>query len=126
MLFRSLSQFSSWQHGQPVTIARRNVMRRLSDLGNLSFAVRRSWGALDQARNAVDPATDAKARSILPALSPVEILDLSRTYLAAAAGLDRSKRLDLVYAAAALYGTAVLTTSEIRLLRHLKLLRYHL
>jgi uncharacterized membrane protein YccC len=120
-----LSQFSSWQHGQPVTIARRNVMRRLSDLGNLSFAVRRSWGALDQARNAVDPATDAKARSILPALSPVEILDLSRTYLAAAAGLDRSKRLDLVYAAAALYGTAVLTTSEIRLLRHLKLLRYH-
>jgi hypothetical protein len=121
-----LSQFSSWQHGEPVTIARRNVMRRLSDLGNLSFAVRRSWGALDQARNAVDPATDAKARSILPALSPVEILDLSRTYLAAAAGLDRSKRLDLVYAAAALYGTAVLTTSEIRLLRHLKLLRYHL
>jgi hypothetical protein len=120
-----LSQFSSWQHGQPVTIARRNVMRRLSDLGNLSFAVRRSWGALDQARNAVDPATDAKTRSILPALSPVEILDLSRTYLAAAAGLDRSKRLDLVYAAAALYGTAVLTTSEIRLLRHLKLLRYH-
>jgi uncharacterized membrane protein YccC len=120
-----LSQFSSWQHGQPVTIARRNVMRRLSDLGNLSFAVRRSWGALDQARNAVDPATDAKARSILPALSPMEILDLSRTYLAAAAGLDRSKRLDLVYAAAALYGTAVLTTSEIRLLRHLKLLPYH-
>jgi uncharacterized membrane protein YccC len=121
-----LSQFSSWQHGEPVTLARRNVMRRLSDLGNLSFAVRRSWRALDQARNAVDPAIEAKARQILPTLSPTEILDLSRTYLGAAAGLERSKRLDLVYAAAALYGTAVLTTSEMRLLRHLELLRYQL
>jgi hypothetical protein len=101
-------------------------MKRLTDLGNLSFAVRRSWRALDQARNAVDPAIDAKARRILPTLSPVEILDLSRTYLAAAAGLDRSKRLDLVHAAAALYGTAILTGSEMRLLRHLELLRYQL
>ena len=121
-----LSQFSSWQHGEAVNPARRNVMRRLSDLGNLSFAVRRSWRALDQARTAVDAAIDAKARQILPTLSPVEILDLSRIYLAAAAGLDRSKRLDLVHAAAALYGTAVLTTSEMRLLRHLRLLRYQL
>src|ERR1700726_46165 len=120
-----LSQFSSWQHGEPVTPARRNVMRRLSDLGNLSFAVRRSWRALDQARIAVDPDIDAKARQILPTLSPGEILDLSRTYLTAAAGLGCSKRLDLVHAAAALYGTAVLTTSGMRLLRHLKLLRYH-
>ena len=121
-----LSQFSSWQHGEAVTPARRNVMRRLSDLGNLSFAVRRSWRALDQARSAIDPAIDAKARRILPTLSPKEMIDLSRTYLAAAAGLERSKRLDLVHAAASLYGTAVLTTSETRLLRHLKLLRYHL
>src|SRR6202163_4014148 len=121
-----LSQFSSWQHGQPVTPARHNVMRRLSDLGNLSFAVGRSWRALDQARIAVDPAIDAKARQILPTLLPMELLDLSRIYLTAAAGLERSKRLDLVHAAAALYGTAVLTTSEMRLLRHLELLRYQL
>jgi uncharacterized membrane protein YccC len=121
-----LSQFNSWQHGEAVTPARRNVMRRLSDLGNLSFAVRRSWRAVDQARIAIDPAIDAKVRQILPTLSPSEILDLSRTYLAAAAGIDRSKRLDLVHAAAALYGTAVLTTSEMRLLRHLELLRYQL
>jgi len=121
-----LIQFSSWQNGEAVTPARRNVMKRLSDLGNLSLAVRRSWKALDQARIAVDPAIDAKARQILPTLSPVEILDLSRTYLAAAAGLDRSKGLDLIHAAAALYGTAVLTTSEMRLLRHLRLLRYQL
>src|ERR1700688_4025384 len=119
-----LSQFSSWQHGEDVTPARRNVMRRLSDLGNLSFAVRRSWGALDQARTAIDPGIDAKARQILPTLSPMGLLDLSRIYLTAAAGLERSKRLDLVHAAAALYGTAVLTTSEMRLLRHLELLRY--
>jgi uncharacterized membrane protein YccC len=121
-----LIQFSSWQHDEPVSPARRNVMRRLSDLGNLSFAVRRSWRALDQARNAVDPAIDAKARQILPTLSPGEIFDLSRTYLAAAVGLDCSKRFDLVHAAAALYGTAVLITSEMRLLRHLELLRYQL
>jgi uncharacterized membrane protein YccC len=121
-----LSQFFSWQHSAPVTLARRNVMRRLSDLGNLSFAVRRSWRALDQARSAIDPAIDAKARQILPTLSPMEILDLSRCYLAAAPGLEWSKRLDLVHAAAALYGTAVITTSEMRLLRHLELLRYQL
>jgi uncharacterized membrane protein YccC len=121
-----LIQFSSWQNGEAVTPARRNVIKRLSDLGNLSVAVRRSWKALDQARIAVDPAIDAKARQILPTLSPLELLDHSRTYLAAAAGLDRSKRLDLIHAAAALYGTAVLTTSEMRLLRHLKLLRYQL
>ena len=123
LLYDRLIQFSSWQNGKPVTPARRNVMRRLSDLGNLSFAVRRSWRALDQARTAVNPAIDARARHILPTLSPMELLDLSRTYLAAAVGLDRSKRRDLVHAAAALYGTAVLTTSEMRLLRHLKLLR---
>src|ERR1700686_5387571 len=126
LYYDRLSQFILWQHGELVTPARRNVMRRLSDLGNLSFAVRRSWRALDQARSAVDPAIDARARQILPTLSPVEILDLSRTYLTAAAGLGCSKRLDLVHAAAALYGTAVLTTSEMRLLGHLKLLRYHL
>src|SRR6202047_3758982 len=126
LYYGSLSQLRSWQNGEAVTPARRNVMKRLSDLGNLSLAVRRSWRALDQARIAVDPAIDAKARQILPTLSPAEILDLSRTYLAAAAGLGRSKRLDLIHAAAALYGTAVLTTSEMRLLRHLKLLRYQL
>ena len=118
-----LSQFSAWQHDEAVTVARSNVIGRLSDMGNLSFAVRRSWRALDQARIAIDPVIDAKARRILPTLSPMEILDLSRIYLAAAAGLERSKRLDLVHAAAALYGTAVLTTSEMRLLRHLKLLQ---
>ena len=125
LYYDRLSQFSSWQNGEPVTPARRNVMRRLSDLGNLSLAVRRSWRALDGARISVDAAIDAKARQILPTLSRTEILDLSRTYLTAATGLERpSKRLDLVHAAAALYGTAVLTTSELRLLRHLRLLSY--
>jgi uncharacterized membrane protein YccC len=126
LYYDRLIQFSSWQNGKPVTPARRNVMRRLSDLGNLSFAVRRSWRALDQARSSIDPAIDAKARQILPTLSPMELLDISRSYLTAAAGLERSKRRDLVHAAAALYGIAVLTTSEMRLLRHLKLLRYQL
>jgi uncharacterized membrane protein YccC len=125
LYYDRLSQFSSWQHGAPVTLARRNVMRRLSNLGNLSVAVRRSWRALDQARTAIDPAVDAKARHILPTLSRTEILDLARSYLAAATAIDHSRRLDLAHAAAALYGTAVLTTTEMRLLRHLRLLRHH-
>jgi hypothetical protein len=125
LYYDRLSQFSSWQHGAPVTLARRNVMKRLSNLGNLSVAVRRSWRALDQARTAIDPAVDAKARHILPTLSRTEILDLARSYLAAATAIDHSRRLDLAHAAAALYGTAVLTTTEMRLLRHLRLLRHH-
>jgi uncharacterized membrane protein YccC len=122
LYYDRLSQFSSWQQGAPPTLARRNVMRRLTNLGNLSVAVRRSWRALDLARTAIDPALDAKARHVLPMLSRTEILDLSRSYLSAAAGTDRSRHLDLAHAAAALYGTAVLTTTEMRLLRHLKLL----
>src|ERR1700692_2613774 len=66
-----LSQLSSWQHGEAVTRARRNVIRRLSERGQLSVAVRRSWRALDQARIAVDPEIDAKTRQILPTLSPM-------------------------------------------------------
>jgi hypothetical protein len=100
-------------------------MRRLSNLGNLTVAVRRSWRALDRAKTAIDPAIDARARHILPTLSRTEILDLSRSYLIAAAEIDRSRRLDLAHAAAALYGTAALTTVEMRLLRHLRLLRYY-
>lgn len=125
LYYDRLSQFSSWQHGAPVTLARRKVMRRLTDMGNLSLAVRRAWRALDQARTVIDPAVDAEARKVLPTLSSVEMLDLSRTYLVAAARLDRPTRLSLAYAAAALYGSAVLTTTEMTLLRHLKLLRLH-
>lgn len=91
-------------------------------MGNLSVAVRRAWRALDQTKTAIDPAVDAEARKALSTLSSVEMLDLSRTYLAAAR-VDRPTRLNLVYAAAALYGSAALTTTEMRLLRHLKLLR---
>jgi uncharacterized membrane protein YccC len=126
LYYDRLSQFSSWQNGGAVTLARRNVMRRLSNMGNLSLAVRRSWRALDHARGDIDPVIDAKARQVLPTLAPQEILGLSRAYLAAATKVESSKRLDLVHAAAALYGTAVLTTSEMRLLRHLKLMRVHL
>jgi uncharacterized membrane protein YccC len=126
LYYDRLSQFSSWQPGGAATLARRNVMRRLSNMGNLSLAVRRSWRALDQARAGIDPVIDAKARQILPLLAHEEILGLSRTYLAAAAGLEPSKRLALVHAAAALYATATLTTTEMRLLRHLKFMRFHL
>jgi uncharacterized membrane protein YccC len=123
LYYDRLSQFSSWQNGASVTFARRKVMRRLTNMGNLSVAVRRAWRALDQARTAIGPAVDAEARKILPTLSSKDLLDLSRTYLVAAADVDRPTRLSLVYAAAALYGTAILTTTEMRLLKHLKLLR---
>ena len=123
LYYDRLSQFSSWQNGVPVTFARRNVMMRLSNMGNLSVAVRRSWRALDQARSVIDPAVDATARKILPTLSSEAMIGLARAYLDAATAVDRPMRLRLVYAAAALYGSAVLTTTEMRLLRHLRLLR---
>jgi len=123
LYYDRLSQFISWQSGAPVTLVRRKVMRRLTNMGNLSVAVRRAWRALDQAKAAVDTAVDAEARKVLATLSSIEMLNVSRLYLSAAARCDRAMRLDLVYAAAALYGSAVLTTTEIRLLKHLKLLR---
>jgi uncharacterized membrane protein YccC len=123
LYYDRLSQFSSWQSGEPVSIARHNVMIRLFDMGNLSVAVRRSWRAIDKARSDVDPAIDAKARHILPTLVPEQILGVSRDYLTAAIGLEPSRQLDLVHASGALYGVAVLTTSQMRLLRHLRLLR---
>jgi|GEM_PF-2979551 len=123
LYYDRLSQFGSWQNGVPATRARRNVMGRLTNMGNLSVAVRRAWRALDQSQTAVDPAVDADARKVLPTLSSAELLDLSLTYLAAARQPIGTTRLNLVYAAAALYGSAVLTTTEMRLLRHLKLLR---
>jgi uncharacterized membrane protein YccC len=122
LYYDRLSQFSSWQNGLPVTRARRYVMRRLTNMGNLSVAVRRAWRALDQARTAIDPAVDTHTRKVLPTMSSAELLDLSRTYLAAARPPIGTTRLTLVYAAAALYGSAVLTTTEMRLLRHLKVL----
>ena len=123
LYYDRLSQFISWQSGAPVTLVRRMVMRRLTNMGNLSVAVRRAWRALDQAKTAVDTAVDAEARKVLATLSSIEMLNLSRLYLSAAARCDRAMRLDLVYAAGALYGSAVLTTTEIRILKHLKLLR---
>ena len=62
----------------PVTLARRKVMRRLTNMGNLSVAVRRAWRALDQAKIAVDTAVDAEARKVLATLSSIEMLNLPR------------------------------------------------
>ena len=78
LYYDRLSQFISWQSGAPVTLARRKVMRRLTNMGNLSVAVRRAWRALDQAKIAVDTAVDAEARKILATLSSIEMLNFSR------------------------------------------------
>ena len=118
-----LSQFKTWQRDETVTPARRKTAKRLSDIGNLAYAVRRSWRALDAARPAIEPEMDAQARRILPSLSPDETLDVARSYLAAATGRNGRPALALVHAAAALYGTAMVTQDEMRLLRHIALLR---
>ncbi len=118
-----LAQFKTWQRGAAVTTARGKTMKRLVDLGNLGLAVRRAWRGLDRARPAIDPAIDARARKILPSLSPEETFTLADDYLAAAKGQAGRPALDLVHAAAALYGTALVTTAESRLLRHAQLLR---
>jgi hypothetical protein len=123
LYYDRLSQFLNWQRNRPITLARTNLIKRLSNMGNLSLAVRRAWRALDSAKPYIDPAIDARARRILPTLSPEETLDLAQTYLTEALALARPESVDLVHAGAALYGAAVLTTSEARLLARLKLVR---
>ncbi len=118
-----LSQLATWQRGAAPTLVRRKTMKRLFDIGALAYVVRRSWRALDRSRLDVNADIDARARRVLPSLSPDETLDLARTYLAAARGKEREPALSLVHAAAALYGVAILTTEEKRFLKYVELLR---
>lgn len=118
-----LSQFSTWQGRAVPSLARQKTMRRLVDLGHLSYAVRRSWRALDRARPLIDAEIDAQARRLLPSLSPEETEAMAEIYLAAARGKDGREALALAHAAAALHGTAYVTTTEKRLLQHVELLR---
>jgi hypothetical protein len=96
-------------------------MQRLVDLGLLSYAVRRSWRALDRAKSTVPAVLDACAREILPTLSPVETEEVARKYLAHAMEQEDDAALALVHAAAALHGTAMATQREAQLLRRLDL-----
>ena len=117
-----LSQFKSWQRDEAVSLARRNTMSHLSNMGNLAFAVRRSWRALDRARPIVELTLDARARAALPKLVSEDTLDVARSYLSAARERGSEEALALVRAAAGLYGVATLTTVENRLLGRLALL----
>ena len=118
-----LEQFKTWQGAQAPTLARRRTMKRLVDIGNLGLAVRRAWRSLDRAKPSIDPALDARARRNLPSLSPEATFVLADTYLEQAKSARGGSALALVHAAAALYGTALVTTSEARLLRRVELLR---
>ena len=118
-----LAQFKTWQGDAAPTVARLNTMKRLVDVGSLSLAVRRTWRHLDQARSAIDPALDARARHILPSLSPEQTFALATDYLRAADGRTGAPAIAVVHAAAGLYGTALATSSELRLLAHVHLLR---
>ena len=117
-----LAQFKTWQRNNAPTLARRKTMKRLVDIGNLALAVRRAWRGLDRAQASIDPTIDAEARRVLPSLSPERTFELARTYLQAARGSTGRPALALVHAAAALHGTALLTTSELRLLKRVELL----
>ncbi len=119
--FDRLSQFKTWQGRETVTLARRKTMQRLIDLGLLSYAVRRSWRALDRAKPSVPADLDTRARRILPTLSPNETECLALEYLALARKEDVQDPLALVHAAAALHGTAVVTDKEALLLRRIEL-----
>ena len=98
-------------------------MKRLVDVGNLNLAVRRTWRLLDHARGAVSPDLDARARRILPSLSPEATYALATEYLRSADGRTGEAATAIVHAAAGLYGTALCTNNELRLLAHIKLLR---
>ncbi len=121
-----LAQFKTWQGRIAPTRARRGTMTRLVDIGNLTVAVRRAWRWLDAARGSVEPSLDARARAVLPSLSLEETTALAGDYLrAASTGALQAEQptLALVRAAAALYGTALATRRELRLLRRVELLR---
>ena len=117
-----LAQFKTWQGHDAPSPARRNTMKRLVDVGNLGLAVRRAWRNLDAARSAIDPELDARARRVLPTLSPKATFALAEDYLRAADGRTGEPAVAIVRAAAALYGTALSTRSELRLLAHVNLL----
>ncbi len=106
-----------------MTLARRKTLGHLIGIGNLALAVRRSWRSIDRARPATDPDLDARARVVLPSLRPTETLAVAGDYLAAAQMTTGRAALDMVHAAAALYGTALVTASEARLLRHTDIAR---
>ncbi len=116
-----LAQFRTWQREEVVTPARHKTLQRLVDIGNLSLAVRRAWRGLDGARPIIGPDLDASARKLLPRLLPAETFALADAYLAAAKGTTGQPALDLVCAAAALHGTALLTTTELTFLRRVGL-----
>ena len=118
-----LAQYKVWLGKQTATPARLKTMQRLVDIGNLATAVRRSWRSLDAARPDIEARVDAEARKLLPSLSPEETMAMAGTYLDAAKGKTGRPALRLVHAAAALYGTSILTTTEMRLLDHVELLR---
>ena len=118
-----LAQFRTWQRDETVTLARRKALGHLIGIGNLALAVRRAWRGIDRARPAIDPALDARARSVLPSLRPADTFALAGDYLAAARDASGRAALDLVHAAAALYGTALLTSNEAKLLRHTDIAR---
>ncbi len=116
-----LAQFRTWQRKEVVTPPRHRTLKRLLDLGALSLAVRRAWRGLDAARPFIAPALDARARAALPRLFPHETFALADAYLSAAKGATGQPALALVRAAAALHGTALLTTAELTFLQHLGL-----
>ncbi|WP_158811363.1 FUSC family protein [Beijerinckia sp. L45] len=121
-----MSQFKQWLGPGPVTLARHKEMTRLNDIGNLAFVVRRAWRALDAAVIAAPPDLEARARATLPTLSPDATDRIAREYFWLAndpkACTEKGARLAALHAATALYGTAILTRVESRLLRHAELL----
>lgn len=115
------AQFKTWQGQDAPTLARRKTMCRLVEIGNLAFAVRRSWRSLDACKPFVDPARDAEARKVLPSLSPGATLAVADAYLAAAKNQADQAAHCLVRCAGALYGTALLTRRQWHLLRRVRL-----
>lgn len=120
--FDRLAQFKLWQGAKAPTLARRRTMQRLVDFGNLAFAVRRAWRALDRARGVLAPDLAIRIETVLPTLSPQETFALAEACLRAARGMAGRPSLALVRMAAALHGTALVTSNELRLLRRIHLL----
>ena len=117
-----LSQFKTWQRDETVTLARRKTAKTPRRDRSARAGRGTQLARARPTRPYVEAELDARARRVLPSLSPSETKEVARLYLAAAHGRAGEAMRDLVRAAGALYATALLTTNEARLLRRVKLL----
>ena len=113
-----LVQARGWMKQRPQTPARQAVFSRLTALAHLAGAIGRARRALDQAReDAALAGAAAAAQQALAGNDPQAMRDSAVDVLAAARKVDPAARAIALRVASGLYGTAVLTEMNARMMR---------